>query len=311
MKYLLYDLAVTVRGLMVQATPQEVKMYSALYDPLPDVKKTLERIGCGDLEIRHDLETLDALIIGYATHVPYENLEVSYEHRLPSLAVKDLYNKIVAHRRGGYCFEMNGIFWALLRDLGFDVYSVSVYVLENVDSMGDLGHRSNIVTIDGEKYFVEVGFGRNSVARSAIPLNGYIRNGFFISYDADRREYTVYKIVDVEKEKARGFERFLEKRVVDGEEVVCKKLQLFRDFMAYPQEFYLPNKGVFYTPENPMIGRKVCHLHNAKDETYTIVDNEFSCKTAEGRTVREIKDDEDLRDILRTYLGIELPEKDN
>ena len=150
---------------------------------------------------------------------------------------------------------MNGFFWALLRDLGFEVYSVSVYVLENADSMGDLGHRSNIVTIDGRKYFTEVGFGRNSAARCAVP---------------------------------------------------CKKIQLFRDFIAYPQEFHLPNKGLFHSPENPMAGKKVCHLQNVNGETYSIADDVFSQKTKEGYSSRKIKDDADLRNILKKYFGIEL-----
>lgn len=280
--------------------------YSALYDPIPDLEKTLERIGCDSLEIRNDLETLDLLIRGYASHIPFENLQVSYEHKLPSLAIKDLYDKIVVRKRGGYCFEMNGFFWALLRDLGFDVYSVSVYVLENVDSMGDLGHRSNIVSIAGKKYFVEVGFGRNSAAKCAVPIDGSVRGGFFVKYDHERREYTVYKIVDRDAETGRGFERFLERMEVGGEEVVCKKIQLFRDFIAYPQEFYLPNKGLFHSPDNPMAGKKVCHLQNVNGETYSIADDVFSQKTKEGYSSRKIKDDADLRNILKKYFGIEL-----
>ena len=281
-------------------------MFSSFYEPLPDINKAMARIGLEGMEIKHDLATLDTLIKAYATHVPYENLQVSIEHTQPSLASKDLFDKIVTRRRGGYCFEMNGFFWLLLRDLGFDIYSVSVYVLEDMDSRTDLGHRSNIIVIDGKKYFAEVGFGGNSAAHYAIPLDGTIRGNFFIKYDEKLREYTLMKIVDPEKEAAKGKGRFVNKEVVEGVEVNCKKIQMFRDFIAYPEEFNLPNIGVFHSVGNPMMELPVCNICNEKGETYTIKEGMFRSKTADGQFERPIKDEKETLELAEKYFGIVL-----
>ena len=281
-------------------------MFSSFYEPLPDLNKALERIGLKDFSCKYDLECLDLLIRSFAAHVPYENLEVSIEHHLPSLESKGLFDKIVTRRRGGYCFEMNGFFWLLLRDLGFDAYSVSVYVLEDLDFMTDLGHRATIITIDGKKYFSDVGYGSGSTAAFAIPLDGSIRNGFFISYDETRREHTLYKVVDPEAERQHGTERFVEKRTSADGAVFCKKIVMFRDFIAYPQEFNLPNIGVFHSKGNRMIETPVCNFCNEKGEIYSIRNWTFTAKTAEGRTERPIQGEADLLDLAGKYFGIYL-----
>ncbi|MBR5680727.1 MAG: arylamine N-acetyltransferase, partial [Clostridia bacterium] len=53
-----------------------------------------------------------------ATHVPYENLDITAGIPL-SLDYGDLYDKIVTRHRGGYCFEINGFLGEVLRSLGY------------------------------------------------------------------------------------------------------------------------------------------------------------------------------------------------
>ena len=64
------------------------------------------------------LKTLSALQEAHLSSVPYENLDIlAGIHN--SLAPASLYERIVANRRGGYCFELNGLFAWLLEKLGF------------------------------------------------------------------------------------------------------------------------------------------------------------------------------------------------
>ena len=66
------------------------------------------------------LETLRALHYAHLLAVPFENLDV---HRgVPIVLDQErLYDKIVLHRRGGFCYELNSLFAALLGQLGFKV----------------------------------------------------------------------------------------------------------------------------------------------------------------------------------------------
>lgn len=84
-----------------------------------DVAAYLERIRyTGD--VTPTLETLRALHLAHLRAVPFENLDIILGRPL-SLAPDRLFDKIVRRRRGGFCYELNGLFAILLRELGFDV----------------------------------------------------------------------------------------------------------------------------------------------------------------------------------------------
>src|SRR6185369_15650915 len=70
---------------------------------------------------------LDALHEAHVTAIPFENLDVRL-HRPISLTLPDLEAKLVAGGRGGYCFEQNTLFAAVLRELGFVVRTLEARV---------------------------------------------------------------------------------------------------------------------------------------------------------------------------------------
>src|SRR5262245_1566225 len=72
-------------------------------------------------------ETLRGLHVAHMLSVPFENLDIPLGR--PIVLDEDaLFDKIVARRRGGFCYELNGLFAALLRSLGFDVTLLSAGV---------------------------------------------------------------------------------------------------------------------------------------------------------------------------------------
>ena len=73
------------------------------------------------------LETLRALHKAHMLAVPFENLDIHLGR--PIVLDEDrLYRKIVGERRGGFCYELNGLFAALLRELGYEVTLLSARV---------------------------------------------------------------------------------------------------------------------------------------------------------------------------------------
>jgi N-hydroxyarylamine O-acetyltransferase len=72
-------------------------------------------------------ETLRALHLAHLLNVPFENLDIHLGKRI-QLNETELYTKIVSRRRGGFCFELNGLFAWLLRELGFEVTLLSARV---------------------------------------------------------------------------------------------------------------------------------------------------------------------------------------
>jgi N-hydroxyarylamine O-acetyltransferase len=90
--------------------------------------------------------------------VPFENLSI---HAGEPIVLEDgaLFEKVVARRRGGFCYELNGLFAALLRALGFEVRMLSAAVMNPAGEFGpDFDHMALLVTLE-ERWLADVGFG--------------------------------------------------------------------------------------------------------------------------------------------------------
>ncbi len=133
--------------------------------PLPDVADYLTRIGyAGSTE--PTLATLQALVGAHLSHIPFENVDPMMGIPVADLSAEALFAKMVHRRRGGYCFEHNGLLRYALEDLGFGVESLTGRVVwmkpEGVDSPPSaLTHQVLAVQFPGvdQRYLVDVGFG--------------------------------------------------------------------------------------------------------------------------------------------------------
>ena len=103
-------------------------------------------------------ETLRALQVAHLLTVPFENLSIHAGE--PIVLDEDaLFTKIVEQRRGGFCYECNGLFAGLLRALGFDVAMLGAGVAHAGGGFGPIfDHMTLMVTLD-ERWLVDVGFG--------------------------------------------------------------------------------------------------------------------------------------------------------
>ncbi len=122
-----------------------------------DVKAYLERIDYRG-PLTPDAETLRALHSAHLLAVPFENLSI---HAREPVVLDDeaLFAKIVGRRRGGFCYEANGLFAALLRALGFDVAMLSAGVAKAGGGFGpDFDHMALMVTLE-RRWLADVGFG--------------------------------------------------------------------------------------------------------------------------------------------------------
>ena len=102
--------------------------------------------------------TLQQLQLAHLLSVPFENLSI---HSNEPIVLEDeaLFSKIVERRRGGFCYECNGLFAALLRALGFDVAMLSARVANAAGVFGpDFDHMTLVVSLE-ERWLTDVGFG--------------------------------------------------------------------------------------------------------------------------------------------------------
>lgn len=126
----------------------------------------LNRIGF-DGPARADLTTLRALHRAHVNTVPFENLDVQLR-RPVTLEIESIYDKIVGCRRGGWCYELNGLMGWALQQIGFDVARLCAGVMRETQGDSQLGnHLCLLVRLD-RPYLFDVGFGSSLLEPLAL-----------------------------------------------------------------------------------------------------------------------------------------------
>jgi N-hydroxyarylamine O-acetyltransferase len=126
-----------------------------------DLDAYLRRVRyAGDLNPAYPV--LAALHLAHAANIPFENLDILLG-RPVRLDLGSLQAKLVTGRRGGYCFEQNILFAAVLERLGFAVTPLAARVRYGVNRIIPRTHMLLLVRCDGGTWVADVGFGREGL----------------------------------------------------------------------------------------------------------------------------------------------------
>jgi N-hydroxyarylamine O-acetyltransferase len=155
----------------------------------------LARIGISG-KPKPTLDWLGKLQLAHLLNVPFENYDI-HDHIEIVCDEERFVDKIVRRSRGGFCYELNGAFSWLLRELGFRVDRLSARVGRESGGYGpEFDHMTLMVHLD-EDYIVDVGFGNFS--RAPLPLSGGEREdvlGKTKISPADKGSYTFSRLED-------------------------------------------------------------------------------------------------------------------
>jgi N-hydroxyarylamine O-acetyltransferase len=134
------------------------------------LKDYLQRIQySGDRSVSR--ETLNAITEAHAKNIAFENLDVILGRRI-HLSDDAIFQKLVTHGRGGYCFEQNGLLLQVLKHLGFNVTPISGRVRLRFTDRTEIGPRTHVflrVDEGNESLLTDVGMGSGSLT-SALAL---------------------------------------------------------------------------------------------------------------------------------------------
>jgi N-hydroxyarylamine O-acetyltransferase len=124
-----------------------------------DLTAYFDRIGFSG-DPRPDRETLAALVAAHTGSIPFENLNPLLGLGVP-LAPDALVGKLVHQRRGGYCYEQNGLFSHVLETIGFDFTPLAARVLwmQSEDAITPRTHKLLLVNLPEGQVLADVGFG--------------------------------------------------------------------------------------------------------------------------------------------------------
>lgn len=129
----------------------------------------LQRIGFED-ERALTKEALDELVYLHQCSIPFETIDMHHCEKPPLIELEEVFNKLVVKKRGGYCYELNFLFEALLANYGFIVRPIMCRAVRGRPGRMPINHRGILVDLENVIYFVDVGFG-GPLAAGAIKLD--------------------------------------------------------------------------------------------------------------------------------------------
>lgn len=162
-----------------------------------DLAGWLARLGIGN--VHPDADGLRALQHAHILSVPFENFDPLLG-RVPLLGVPEIFDKVVTRRRGGFCFELNGLYEAALAELGFSVRRLLARVRMRFGPEGARSHLILRVDVGGQSFLTDVGFGGpGPLVPLELGLSGVQEapNGAFrITEDLERGETVLERLTD-------------------------------------------------------------------------------------------------------------------
>ena len=228
--------------------------------------------------------TLGAIMRAHAAAIPFENLDVQLGRPITG-EFDAIFEKLVERRRGGWCYEQNGLFAWALEELGFDVTRVAGGVMRV--AMGDkvLGNHLALVVRLDRLWLVDVGFG-GSLAEP-IPLAAAAhRQG---PYDI-----TLAEIED-------GYWRFEER-------AHAKPFSFdFRAVAADPDLLAAQQARLQVDPESPFVLNMVVQ-RRIGDTHLSLRGRIFEITDGEGVKSFLVEDPETLVETIRDRFGLDMPE---
>lgn len=250
------------------------------------MNKYLDRIRVGQTGIAADLPTLKTLQRQHLLNVAFENLDIHWKRPIV-LDTERFYAKIVAGKRGGFCYELNGLFNQLLRHVGFRTRLVSARVFGGEKGFGpEFDHAAIIVTIGELEYLADVGFGDFTFEplRIVADIEQQDREGVFV---IRREEYGRLMV---------------ERNVGDGWEPQYNFSLPGRDLSEFAERCDFQQSS----PESHFTKGSVCSILTEGGRK-TLTDKEFIVTVDGEKTETAVETEEEFDRILAREFNIQRP----
>jgi N-hydroxyarylamine O-acetyltransferase len=259
--------------------------------PMHDLSAYLRRIGF-EGEPRPDLATLQQMVLRQALAISFENLD-AFTGRAVSLAPADVEAKLVAGRRGGWCFEHNLLLGNALRAIGFPVTDLAGRVLwgRSANDRPARTHRLLSVRLEDTPYLLDAGFG---VLTPTAPLD-------MASRLPQATPHEHFRLQDHD-----GGDLLLEAQVcAPGGDSRWVPLYRFDLHPQWPVDFEAANYQLAHDPASQfVIGLRVARP--VPQGRYTLRDRELTFRNPAGQAqARRIASSDELRQVLGEIFGVD------
>ena len=238
----------------------------------------------GDLE--PTLECLRSIHLSHVLSVPFEALDITFKQRI-HLGIESIYKKVITNCRGGYCYELNHLFYNFLNAIGFNCKMISSRIYDE-DILGpEFDHMSIVVYLD-EPWLVDVGYG--DLFLSPIQISSRL-----LQEDGPK----FFKIDAINENE------FVLSETWTGQ-LNFKKKYLFDLKACTIDDFENQNRIKQVNPESYFVKNTICTLPT-KSGRKTIFNDTFKVSSNEMVTKKKIEDKDEMLGILRDEFNITIP----
>lgn len=248
-----------------------------------DIQRYLGRINYTG-PVDGSAKALFALQEAHYVAVPYENFDI-LDGKPISLEIPDLYRKIVLERRGGYCFELNGLFAALLRELGYEVTEYFSRYLRDEPPLPMPRHRVMVAEAQGKRYFVDIGVGGVVPRWPLLMANG----------QEQKQNNETYRLVQ---------DAILGNVIQEFRHGDWSSYISFTDDPAYPVDFIAANYWCQHAPESIFNKEPMAAILTA-DGRVTMFGPEVKIFSKDGVQVIPVGSEEEVREAKRVWFGVD------
>lgn len=232
------------------------------------------------------LETLRQMHRQQALTIPFENLNIHLG--LPiNLEAEQIVTKLVHERRGGYCYELNGLFELAIKHLGFTYTCLAARNAMSGPPYVQKSHKLLLVEIERQPWIADVGFSGIGLIEP-VPL------------ELGREFRQCNDILRFTAGPAHSY--YLQRKVVDG----WQSFYLFTLEEHYPADYRMMNYFNSTSPDSTFLKRRLVAISTV-DARIMLTNFELKIRTTSETTTCQLADEHEYLEALRCYFGIELP----
>lgn len=238
-----------------------------------------------DGEFTPTLATLREVHLAHATHIPFENLDILLGRPI-RLDIESIIAKLIDARRGGYCFEQNALFAAVLEAIGFRVTRLAARVRMGATEIRPRSHMLLAVEVEGERWLADVGFGGDGLL---LPVR--------LEADEVQRHFGWQYRVIVE-----GAWHVLQAWRAEG----WLDLYSFTLEEQYAADYEVSNHFTSTYPSSPFVN-KLLAQRPGKDMRLLLVNRQLTEQRPDGVSETTLADDNAVLETLAERFGLRFP----
>ena len=259
-----------------------------------DLQAYLQRIGY-DGGLDPTVETLTALHRAHVLSIPFENLDILLGRPI-RLDLASLQAKLVRDRRGGYCFEQNALFAAVLEHLAFDVTGLAARVTMGEERTTPRTHMILAVDIAGTRWLADVGFGGVGLLEPIALRDGTVAEQAGLTY-ALRRDGCVWVLSMRDPSLIQQ----------SSHDTILSMTDLY-EFSEDPQTAGDVEVANHFTSTHPdSVFRRTLTIQRSARDGRLVLRGDTLTRYTGGRAIDEPVAPERVRDVARELFGVELP----